>query len=289
MNLPTLWRNRNTAQIVLIFLILVGVSLALWIEHNRAASEHRAAQLEAIVGRLRTSLIQTTSSLRGQLLDPTGNLDRKTSRETEATPAPVDLADAAAELERAFGQQDQIRTSVRDLMDHHRTAMNTFIRATLSQLATNPPAAIAYYNENYPILRDQRDKHLTRLLDQVQTFNNRESVRAQTLSTIGLGLVALISLAVIFVGYAQSASVSQPLAQLMAALERMRRGDFSQRLQLDRQDEFGILGEHLNRLANDLSGLVGQVQRSGIQVNTTATEIAATAREQQSTANQIAA
>jgi len=69
----------------------------------------------------------------------------------------------------------------------------------------------------------------------------------------------------------------------------MRRGDFTERLALDRKDEFGILSDGLNRVADDLSDLVGQVQRSGIQANTAATEIAATAREQQSTANEIAA
>lgn len=289
MNLPNLWRNRNTAQIILILLVLLGVSLALWIEHRRAETEQRAAQLESLVSRLRTSLIQTTSTLRGQLLDPTGSLDPRTPRETETDRTPADLTEAAADLQRTFGPHDQIMTPVRALLDHHRTALTPFLRTTLSQLETNPPAAIAHYLANYPVLRDQRDQHLSRLLEQVQAFNNQESTRAQTLSTIGLIIVGLISLAVALVGYAQSASVSQPLAQLMTALEQMRRGDFSQRLRLERADEFGVLGENLNRLANDLSGLVGQVQRSGIQVNTTATEIAATAREQQSTANQIAA
>lgn len=289
MNLPTPWRNRNTAQVILIFLVLIGVSLALWIEHVRAGTEQRAAHLETIVVRIRLGLAQSTSALRGQLLEPTGDLDRKTPRETESEPNPSDLTEAAAELQRTFGPHVQIMAPVRALMDFHRTTHNPFLRATLSQLETNPPAAQNHYLTHYPALRDQRDKLLTRLLEQVQAFNNQESDRAQTLSVVGLVMVALISLAVLLVGYAQSASVTQPLAQLMTALERMRGGDFSHRLQLERQDEFGVLGENLNRLANDLSGLVGQVQRSGIQVNTTATEIAATAREQQSTANQIAA
>src|SRR6266699_2736929 len=79
------------------------------------------------------------------------------------------------------------------------------------------------------------------------------------------------------------------LNRVVATLERMRSGDFTERLTMNRHDEFGVLGDGLNRLADDLSGLVGQVQRSGIQVNTTATEISATAREQQSTAHEIAA
>src|SRR3984957_18995703 len=69
----------------------------------------------------------------------------------------------------------------------------------------------------------------------------------------------------------------------------MRRGDFTRRLEITRRDEFGVIGEGLNRLADDLSVLVGQVQRSGIQVNTNTTDIAATARQQESTASEIAA
>ena len=57
----------------------------------------------------------------------------------------------------------------------------------------------------------------------------------------------------------------------------MRHGDFTERLNMKRNDEFGVLSDGLNRLADDLSELVGQVQRSGIQVNTTTTEISATA------------
>lgn len=289
MNRRAQWQSRNTAQVVLIVLVLVGVSLALWIERVRAETEKRSARLESAVGRIRTGLVQTTSSLRGQLLEPGGALDRKAARDAEADPFHSDITEAAAELQREFGRNEQIMAPLRTLMDYNRTALNQFFRSTVAKLEADPAAARTYYVENYPGLRDQRDKLLSRLMDQVQAFNEQESSRAQTVSMLGLVLVGLISLAVIVFGYVQSAAVTQPLAQLMTALEKMRRGDFSHRIQMERSDEFGVLAENLNRLANDLSGLVGQVQRSGIQVNTTATEIAATAREQQSTANQIAA
>jgi hypothetical protein len=148
MNLSTLWRNRNTAQVILILLVLLGVSLALWIEHVRAETEQRAAHLESIVGRLRLGLAQSASALRGQLLEPAGSLDRKTQRETETASTHTDLTELAAELQRDFGRHDQIMAPVRAFMDYHRTNLNPFQRATLSQLETNPPAAQAYYIAN---------------------------------------------------------------------------------------------------------------------------------------------
>jgi methyl-accepting chemotaxis protein WspA len=86
-----------------------------------------------------------------------------------------------------------------------------------------------------------------------------------------------------------SSAITIPLNQLVGVMERMRNGDFTQRVTVQRNDEFGMLGDGLNRLADDLSVLVGQVQRSGVQVNITATQISATAKEQQSTTTEIAA
>ncbi len=51
----------------------------------------------------------------------------------------------------------------------------------------------------------------------------------------------------------------------------------------------GLLGFSLVRMAGDLIVLVAQVQKSGVQVNTSINEIAATAKEQQATASEIAA
>lgn len=50
-----------------------------------------------------------------------------------------------------------------------------------------------------------------------------------------------------------------------------------------------VIGLNLFRLVGDLVVLVREVQRSGLQVNTSITEIASTTKEQQATANEVAA
>lgn len=50
-----------------------------------------------------------------------------------------------------------------------------------------------------------------------------------------------------------------------------------------------ILGIYLSRMAGDLVRLIEQAKAGGLQVNTSVTEIAATAKEQQATASEIAA
>ena len=84
-------------------------------------------------------------------------------------------------------------------------------------------------------------------------------------------------------------SIAGPSAELLSVMERMRQGDFSLRATVFRNDELGRLTEGFNRMADEITGLVGQVQTSGVQVNTSLTEIAATAKQQQATASEIAA
>jgi methyl-accepting chemotaxis protein WspA len=99
------------------------------------------------------------------------------------------------------------------------------------------------------------------------------------------GAILLAGLA----GFYLLKAIMQPLHHLARAVEIMAKGDFSQRLAFARSDEFGTLAQGYDRMTDDLSELVGQVQTSGIQVNSSINEITATLREQQATAAQIAA
>ncbi|HMI56875.1 MAG TPA: methyl-accepting chemotaxis protein, partial [Gemmatimonadaceae bacterium] len=83
--------------------------------------------------------------------------------------------------------------------------------------------------------------------------------------------------------------IQSGFAGLMSVTSVMSAGDFRQRVQIQRRDELGLLGEGINRMADDLTGLIGQVQKSGVQVNSSATEIAATSKQQQATVTEIAA
>jgi methyl-accepting chemotaxis protein WspA len=90
-------------------------------------------------------------------------------------------------------------------------------------------------------------------------------------------------------GYFLLQAINKPLARLVNAVTVMGSGDFSRRLAITRQDEFATLATGFNRMSDEIVNLVGQVQKSGIQVNTSVTQIAATSKEQQATAAEIAA
>ena len=77
------------------------------------------------------------------------------------------------------------------------------------------------------------------------------------------------------------------LKEMVGVAERIAAGDLA--VTVTPRSERDVLGHALANMVERLSTLVGEVQRSGIQVNTSVTEIAATAKQQQATASEIAA
>ncbi len=110
------------------------------------------------------------------------------------------------------------------------------------------------------------------------------AAKATLLITLGVALACAV-----FCGWLLFRAISVPLASVMQILEVMRAGDLTKRLDLARRDEFGALESGFNRMTDELTGLVGQAQKSALQVTTSVTEIAATSRQQQATASETAA
>ena len=121
----------------------------------------------------------------------------------------------------------------------------------------------------------ERAKHVRQNIDDLQTA---------FLIAFGLALLLALASAIHLVR-----SISRPLGQLTGLMDVVRQGDFTQRMEIERRDEFGELGEGFNRMADEVMALVAQVQRSGIRISTSMTEIAATSKQQQATANEVAA
>ncbi|MCK0196422.1 methyl-accepting chemotaxis protein [Ancylobacter sp. 6x-1] len=105
---------------------------------------------------------------------------------------------------------------------------------------------------------------------------------------LGTGFLLALVLAVV-AGIWLFRAITIPLGRLLHMAELMRAGDFRERLSVPHRDEFATLGDGVNAMSDELTALIGQIQKSGIQVNTSITEIAATSKEQQATASEIAA
>jgi methyl-accepting chemotaxis protein WspA len=155
-------------------------------------------------------------------------------------------------------------------------------------------------NEAEVILRDRLTPPLQKIESAAQVLVDHNKADVETsmehistsFTAAKTGILLSFALAVLLAlvcGYFLMRAISAPLVRIVGAVDAMRTGDFSTRLNLDRHDEFGILAEGFDRMSNELASLVGQVQKSGAQVNNSASEIAITAKEQQATASEIAA
>jgi methyl-accepting chemotaxis protein WspA len=134
------------------------------------------------------------------------------------------------------------------------------------------------------------------VLQEIETMNRADadasaqnilgSIRTAELSVL-ISLIVTLALALVC-GVSLFRTITRPLGSLNGAVERISQGDFTKRVTLYGTDELGVLGDRFNRMTDELTSLISQVQESGIQVNTSVIEIAATAKQQQATANEIA-
>jgi methyl-accepting chemotaxis protein WspA len=175
--------------------------------------------------------------------------------------------------------------------DLYRTAQDAILKAGLDAKTNRDESMKRISAELYPEFAKAQsaagavaDYNKTEVVESTgQIVASAAGAKRGVLLALGLGL------AVAFLcGFFLLRSITRPLGRLVTVVNSMRTGDLTGRLTVDRSDEFGTLATGFNRMTDELAGLVGQVQESGLQVNASVTEIAATAREQQATASEIA-
>jgi methyl-accepting chemotaxis protein WspA len=288
MKLVTIRQRLNAIVLFLTVLLLAGVGLTLWMEESRSADAQMTEQLNGARAELSYNVMRITDALRALALEPKSELEKRRHHEAE-----TELKSKLFSLQGAYGTFPDLLSSLKEFEEFaFGTASGTlgnFQGRVLAMADSDSANALTYFNANYPALARQRDQVFRDLARRIETTNSTLSQRSQTILVVGLAGLLAILLASALIGRLQSASIAAPLHRLVSTLERMRQGDFTERLALEQRDEFGVVGQGLNHLAEELCSLVGQVQHSGLQVNTTATQIAATAKEQQATAHEIAA
>ncbi|PRH89460.1 methyl-accepting chemotaxis protein [Labrys okinawensis] len=226
------------------------------------------------------------------------------SREATAKPLTEDqLADDRTKTNALFrGYEDtivadadrQLFSRFKDSVASYQNAKDAFLKQTAARngMAANGEA-IASAASGVDAAFKMAFKNLTDVIafNQQRAFALPDIVANEILSLLSAMIVAFAFALVVaaVAGFSLLRAITKPLLQLKTLMDTMRKGDFTQRMQIVRQDELGDLGEGYNRMADEVMELVGQVQRSGIRVSTSMTEIAATSKQQQATASEVAA
>jgi methyl-accepting chemotaxis protein WspA len=133
---------------------------------------------------------------------------------------------------------------------------------------------------------DQMSKDRLSLIEkEYQISQERFSAAKQSFI---LMLVAGVILSV-FLSLVIIRSISQPLNRITTAMKNLAHGHISEKIVYDRDDEFAILINGFNQMSTYLADLISEIERSGIQVTSSITEIAATIKQQETTVNEQAA
>jgi len=286
MNTSILKRLTATMSLSIAFLLL-ATAMAWWSVKTRYEGQLISTQLSRENLRIRLDSTQISDGLRALLLEPNGSRDLFERNRVAA--ATTDLKQAVDDLQKQYQGERRLSKPLKNLQEFLPLTLDLHVQKVLELLASDPAAAREFFVKTHPAISKQRDDLVTELNRTFEEVRRGTDVRSQLISGGGIVVLVILIFIAFWVLRSAQAAVTLPLNQLVGVIERMRNGDFTQRVSLLRKDEFGLLGDGLNRLADDLSVLVGQVQRSGVQVNITATQIAATAKEQQSTTTEIAA
>lgn len=103
------------------------------------------------------------------------------------------------------------------------------------------------------------------------------------LQRLSVLLSLLSALAGFVIGFLIMREISRPLTNLATAAKHLAGGDLSTRVPVQYEDEVGQVGVAFNHMAESFQELIGQLQWTGIQLTTSTTEIAATAKQQEAT------
>ncbi len=95
------------------------------------------------------------------------------------------------------------------------------------------------------------------------------------------------SLISIFFSVILSNSIINPINKLVKIIEEIGKGDFTNTVTIERNDELGYLANGLNSMSKNLTVLITEIKKIVIKVNSSVTELAATSKEQQATTNEV--
>lgn len=103
------------------------------------------------------------------------------------------------------------------------------------------------------------------------------------------GLLIAVLLPVVWVARLVARSISRPVRDAAQVAERVASGDLTARVETHASGEIGRLLLAIETMTEFLRSLIGRIQKSSVSLMSTATEIAATSRQQEQTVNDYGA
>lgn len=218
------------------------------------------------------------ASIRGYVVFPRDNYYRGTY-----TKAYEDLIKTQKDLQE--NTDPKVQKELSDLSEmfqnYHQISQNVF---TLVDSNNIDGAKIEVAKPRLAALEGNRTK-LLQALERQRNQQNQAIANSQQflLGLIVVGLIVTI-LTTITVALWISLPLQKKLSQVLAAAESISEGDLSQNIEKTQdQTEIGQLFNSFHKMTKNLNALITQTQTSGIQITTSATQIAASGKQLEAT------
>ncbi len=143
-----------------------------------------------------------------------------------------------------------------------------------------------------PLYRSQR-QHVEQAVQKVKQLNEGEEKAASANTGFWLTTMIVISIATVFVlalgGWWTSRGIVRGTSSLVARVQEMATGesDLTARVPVERHDELGLLAEGVNATIAKTHAVVRRIREASVQLLSTAAEIAAAARQQETTVQSL--
>jgi methyl-accepting chemotaxis protein WspA len=177
-------------------------------------------------------------------------------------------------------------------MEFFRVANEEYFANLKGDAATRDKATKALHEQLSPLYRAQRDAifDAANLVDAAIVTEEtvaEGSVRDSSDLTLILSVLALGFFGI--AGWIMIGNITASAHALIARVNQMAggAGDLTARLSVDSRDEMGQLAGGINAVIAKIQGIVGKVRESSLQLLSVASEIAATARNQEQTVNNL--
>ena len=187
----------------------------------------------------------------------------------------LSLRKAVQDVAEAVGKARGANTEVVALATAGRNADAVRVYATQSC------KSIAQWNAAFDRMNTRRQARMDASLAEAEAQIGR------SLMIISVGGILAV-LAALYLGFATSRSITEPVAGFMSVLADLAKGDLRVRARVDSQDEIGQLGVSLNTAMDRLTGTLKEVAAASATVASGAIELSASADQMAGTTREIA-
>jgi methyl-accepting chemotaxis protein len=109
----------------------------------------------------------------------------------------------------------------------------------------------------------QAIEQVSGIIDNARSFAQKSSSDAKTQMLI---VVIISMIAAVVVAFSVTRSIRGPLQRTLGQMQRLVEGDFTQKIEISTDDEFGKIGAQLNTLTEQLSRVIGAMVDSSKQL-----------------------